>query len=80
MRTSLCSTAIEIRIARRFAFMREKDLQALARNRRGGAATPEQSENIHAALRPKSRTKSPLLSAGMFTGSFSPHSLFAASE
>jgi len=64
--------------ARRAALVREQDLQAFARYRRGAAA--KESEQAHAAFRPNSLLRMPLLSLGTAIASFSPLSRRAASK
>src|SRR3954463_1042847 len=60
------------------ALVRQQNLQSLARNRRG-AATPQEIEQVHAALRPNSLSNRRLRSLGTLMARFSPRSLRAAS-
>src|ERR1700746_2104683 len=74
----LAQDAEQIGLAARAAFVREQDLQALARNGRGAAA--EQVEELHAAFRPNSLLKRPLLSLGTCMAICSPLSRRVASK
>src|SRR5260370_7903119 len=54
----------QVGLATRRPFIGQQDLKPFARDR-GGAATPEQVEDVHAALRPNSLSSRPLRSLGM---------------
>src|SRR6266853_3671979 len=60
------------------AFVLEQDLQPLARHR-GGADRLEKTEQLHAALRPKSLLNNPFFSVGIIISITSPPSRRAAS-
>ena len=62
----------------RDALMGEQDLQALARHRRRVLAL-EETQKVHAALRPKMRAKRRFFSPGMTMGTVSPLRRRAAS-
>src|SRR5262249_8549803 len=68
----------EVGLATRRPFVGQEDLKPFARDR-GGTATPEQVEDVHAAPRPNSLSSRPLRSLGMLIGTSSPLSLRAAS-
>src|ERR1700761_811150 len=69
----------QIGLAARAAFVREQNLQAFPRDRRGGPAT-EEIEELHAAFRPNSLLRKPWFVVGMTIGICSPLRRLAASK
>src|SRR5262249_47866638 len=69
----------KIHLAGEGAFVRQQDLQPLARHG-SGAAPAEYLEQPHATLRPNSLEKRPLLSLGTVISTVSPWSRLAASR
>src|SRR5262249_42412526 len=69
----------QVGLAARRSFVGQEDLKPFSRDR-GGTATPQQVEDVHAALRPNSLSSKPLRSLGMAIGTLSPLSLRAASR
>src|ERR1700744_4748910 len=74
----LAQDAEQIGLVARLALVREKNLQAFARNRRGTLS--KQAEPVHAAFRPNSLLKMLRLSAGICMGICSPLRRFVASK
>src|SRR5580692_11444164 len=75
----LAQYAEQVGLVARPAFVGEQELQALARNRRAAAAA-KYLEKGHAAFRPNSLLKMPLVSVGTIIGTTSPRSRRAASK
>ena len=75
----LAQDAEQVGLVARPALVGEQDLQAFARNRRAAAAS-KQFEKAHAAFRPNSLLKMPLVSLGTIIGTTSPLSRRAASK
>src|SRR5262249_254130 len=61
----------QVGLATRRPFVGQENLKPFSRDR-SGAATPEQVEDVHAALRPNSLSSKPLRSLGMDIGTSSP--------
>src|SRR5262249_249107 len=69
----------QVGLATRRPFVGQEDLKPFSRDR-GGTATPEQGEDIHAAVRRNRLASKALRSLGMDIGTSSPLSLRAASR
>src|SRR4051794_17845675 len=74
----LADDAQQVGLVAGTALVRQQNLQPLTRDR-GRAATPQEVEQVHAALRPNSLSNSPLRSLGTFMARVSPRSRRAAS-
>src|SRR6202050_3447848 len=74
----LAQYAEQVGLVARHALVGEQDLQAFARNRRAAAA--EHLKEGHAAFRPNSLLKMPLVSLGTIIGTTSPRNRRAASK
>jgi hypothetical protein len=74
----LAQNAQQIGVAARVALVREEDLEALARYRRGAAS--KEVEQAHAAFRANSLLKMPLFSLGTLMETCSPLRRRAASK